>query len=135
MLALQTLCLHIEYDLRPASEAMSDKFSMRNAIAILAILGVIALSVAPASVRPVTGLGQTIEHALCFFALGAVVAYALSLSLLQSMTAGIAFASIVELAQIPVPSRHARVSDFVIDAVAICTGIVITRLLMSLRRA
>jgi VanZ family protein len=36
-----------------------------------------------------------------------------------------AFAGLIELAQLWAPDRHARLSDFVVDALAACAGVAI----------
>jgi VanZ family protein len=41
----------------------------------------------------------------------------------QLLGGALAFALLVELSQIPLPSRHARMSDFIVDIVAIWFGI------------
>ena len=38
-------------------------------------------------------------------------------------TGAVIFCASVELAQLAIPGRHARLSDFVVDAIAICVGI------------
>jgi VanZ family protein len=44
----------------------------------------------------------------------------------------VAFSAAVELVQLFVPGRHARVSDFVIDAAAICFGLIMAWLARSI---
>jgi len=39
------------------------------------------------------------------------------------------FAGAVELAQTGVPGRHARLSDFIVDALAACVGVAIASIL------
>jgi len=41
---------------------------------------------------------------------------------LHALATLVIFAGAIGLAQIPVPARHARLSDFVIDALAACAG-------------
>lgn len=83
---------------------------------------IVVLSLVPAGLRPETGLPHKLEHFLIFAITGA--AFGLSyeprrgLLTLQLMT----FAAIIEIAQRFVPSRHARLSDFLIDAIAIAGG-------------
>ena len=45
------------------------------------------------------------------------------------------FAASVELAQFYAPGRHPRVSDFVVDALGACAGVVVASMLTRLRRA
>ena len=88
------------------------------------LLGVIAfLSLSPPAYRPVTGVGHNLEHFLVHLLVGMAfgIGYAkrpwlLALGLL-------AFTASIELAQLLVPGRHARLRDFLIDAGAACLGI------------
>src|SRR5215468_1813726 len=85
---------------------------------------IVVLSLAPPWVRPTRpGVPHHLEHAAIFFLNGAAfgIAY-LGYERWLNVTA-IAFCAGIELAQLMVPGRHARVSDFVVDAVAACIGI------------
>ena len=42
---------------------------------------------------------------------------------LRTLATLVIFAGAIGLVQLPVPARHARLSDFVIDALAACAGI------------
>jgi VanZ family protein len=44
------------------------------------------------------------------------------------------FCAGVELAQLMIPGRHARVSDFFVDAIAVCIGIFAGSMLSRMRR-
>ena len=76
----------------------------------------------PPSLRPHSELGQNGEHALAFILLG--LAFGLAYKRNRWLTALIAVAMIglVEILQFLAPGRHARLSDFVVDAVAACLG-------------
>jgi VanZ family protein len=83
---------------------------------------IVILSLVPAQLRPVTGLPHRLEH----FATFGVVGFAFGLSyntkgglLLVQL---VIFAACVEITQIFVPGRHARLSDFLVDAIAIACG-------------
>jgi VanZ family protein len=88
---------------------------------------IVALSVVPPSLRPVTILPHGVEHfaafVLCGFAFGA----GYRMATLIEGAALVAFAGAIELVQLAVPGRHARVIDFVVDAIAICVGLLIGR--------
>jgi VanZ family protein len=79
---------------------------------------IIILSVVPASDRPVTGGGQLFEHLTAFGLVAAMFAIAFQLSLVRRLFVAFVFCGSVELLQAPLPTRHARVSDFVIDLIA-----------------
>jgi VanZ family protein len=49
------------------------------------------------------------------------------------MSAMIVFAAVIELAQLYAPGRHARMIDFVVDALAACAGVACAAILMRLR--
>jgi VanZ family protein len=77
----------------------------------------------PAEQRPHSNLGQNGEHALAFVLLG--LAFGLAYTRNRSLTAAfvIAFTGLIEILQFLAPGRHARLEDFVVDALAACLGI------------
>jgi VanZ family protein len=83
---------------------------------------IIILSVVPPSLRPEAGVPHEIEHFMMYavtgFAFG--VAYELRYATLAIFL--VLFAGLVEIAQLFVPGRHARLSDFIVDALAMCVG-------------
>jgi VanZ like protein len=101
-------------------------------VAWLLAVAIFLLSVGPPSTRPVTGAGHNFEHLLIFVAMGGAfyLGYRCRISLL--LIALTAFAGAVELAQAMVPGRHARLSDFLIDAAASFVGIGLSSVLVKL---
>ena len=95
-------------------------------IAWALLIVITALSLGPPGLRPETGAPRPFEHlaifALCGVAFG--LGYRRRLSLV--MAALIVFAAAIESAQMLVPGRHARLSDFIVDAVAMCVGVAVT---------
>ena len=85
----------------------------------------VVLTVVPASERPVTGLPHAFEHLLAFGLAGLTFGLAYSGHLRSFLAGAVAFALALELSQIPLPTRHARLEDFVVDAVAACLGILV----------
>ena len=80
------------------------------------------LSLVPPQFRPETDVPHDFEHFGIFFVTG--IAYGLGYRH-RSMTIPVAligFAAMIELAQTIVPGRHARLSDFIVDAVAASGG-------------
>ncbi len=77
----------------------------------------------PARLRPHADLGQNGEHALAF----ALVGFAFGLAYRQNrfLTALIAvvMSAVIEILQFWAPGRHARLSDFIVDALAVCVGL------------
>jgi VanZ family protein len=101
-------------------------------IAVLtAVLAIVALTVVPAEERVVTGLGQSAEHFLCFAIVGLAVPFSFPASIKRLLSAAALFALTIELLQIPLPTRHARLSDFLIDALAGCIGIAFGQSMMN----
>jgi hypothetical protein len=88
------------------------------------IVAIVILSVVPAEDRPVTGSGQTLEHSGAFALVALAFAIGYRLSLARLLLLAFLFCGGIELLQVPLPSRHARFSDFVIDfaasALAMC---------------
>jgi hypothetical protein len=92
-------------------------------VAWISILAIIILSVVPAADRPVTGAGQLLEHLMAFAIVGGAFAIGYRLSLMRLMLLAVFFCAAIELLQIPLPTRHARVSDFLIDTAGACLAI------------
>jgi VanZ family protein len=86
-------------------------------------LVIVALSVVPPSLRPETGVPHSLEHFTIYFVTG--FAFALGYDLRRGVLATllVIFAAAIEIAQLFVPGRHARLSDFVVDAFAVCVGL------------
>jgi VanZ family protein len=90
------------------------------------------LSILPPDLRPDTGVPHYLEHFAIYWATG--LAFGLGYERRQGLLAIplVIFSGTVELAQLFVPGRHARLSDFIVDAIAVCAGLLtatpITRL-------
>jgi VanZ family protein len=104
------------------------------ASAWLVLAVIIVLSLVPPRIRPTTFMFHDIEHATIFLADGIAfgIAY-FGFERLLSVGAVI-FCASLELAQLTIPGRHARVSDFLVDATAICVGIAMGSMLIRIRR-
>jgi VanZ family protein len=92
---------------------------------------IVVLSLVPAHMRPETGAPHDFEHfaiyALTGLAFGVGYTWKENGDIWKEASIAIGlllFALIVELAQLAVPGRHARLSDFVVDSLAGVTGIV-----------
>jgi VanZ family protein len=85
---------------------------------------IVALSVVPPSLRPETGVPHDLEHFTIYFVTG--FAFALGYDLRRALLAPllVIFTGAIEIAQLFVPGRHARLSDFIVDAFAVCVGLV-----------
>jgi len=79
----------------------------------------------PPRFRPHSDLGQNGEHTFAFVLVG--LAFALAYSRNRTLTAVISVLTIglLEILQLWAPGRHARLEDFVVDALAACVGFAI----------
>ena len=96
---------------------------------------IVVLSVVPPASRPVTATPHDFEHFLIYWATG--LAFALGYERKQGLLAILLliFTASVEIVQLFVPGRHARLSDFIVDAGAVVTGLIVVILLRRIRDA
>jgi VanZ family protein len=103
-------------------DALSVRWAAR--IAGWSLLAVVAFfSLSPASVRPVTAVGHSMEHFLVHILLGVAFGIGYAKRIWLQSLGLVALIGAIELAQIFVPGRHARLSDFLIDGGAASLGI------------
>jgi VanZ family protein len=79
----------------------------------------------PASLRPHSNLGQDAEHSLAFVLIG--IAFGLAYPRHRTITTVVAVGLIglIEILQFWAPGRHARLEDFIVDALAACAGLAV----------
>ena len=87
------------------------------------LIAIVVMTVVPASMRVVTGAPHNMEHALVFLLMGIAFGFGYELRMTVTCAAAIVFCAALELLQLAIPGRHARLSDFLIDAAAACFGI------------
>jgi VanZ family protein len=101
-------------------------------LAAWVLVAVIALiSLVPPALRPETGLPNNFEHFAIFAAAGAAFGFGYNHRPNLLMMCLVIFAGAIELAQLLVPGRHARLSDFIVDAIAMCVSVMIGSILVS----
>jgi len=96
---------------------------------------IVILSLVPPNQRPKTGTPHIFEHFIIYAAAG--FTFGLGFSRRRHGMLAIflvVFCGSIEIAQLFVPGRHARLSDFIIDAVSACIGLG-TSSLLSLARS
>ncbi|MEA2922126.1 MAG: hypothetical protein QOF07_2089 [Bradyrhizobium sp.] len=98
-----------------------------KAAAWVSMLGLAVLTVIPADERPVSGVQHGWEHFIAFGPAGLLLGLAYAGRLSWLYPGAIAFALALELSQIPLVTRHARVGDFVVDAVSLCLGLAVAQ--------
>ncbi|QWG21801.1 VanZ family protein [Bradyrhizobium sediminis] len=77
----------------------------------------------PPGLRPHSDLGQNGEHALAFMLIGLAFGLAYTQRRLLTAAAAVVMIGLIEVLQFWAPGRHARWSDFVVDAIAACAGL------------
>jgi len=88
-------------------------------------VAIIVLSVVPPGLRPQTGAPNVLEHFLIYALTG--LAFGLGYDRRRNLLAVllIVFAGSVEILQMFAAGRHARLSDFIVDALALCIGLIV----------
>jgi VanZ family protein len=89
----------------------------------LLLLAIVVLSVVPAQDRPVTPAPHYIEHLVIFLLTGLAFGLGYSRRYLARILALVAFSAAIELIQLEIPSRHARFSDFLVNALSVSIGV------------
>jgi len=79
----------------------------------------------PPGYRPQSDLGQNGEHALAFVLIGLAFGLAYPRRRLPTAMIAIAMIGLIEILQSWAPGRHARWSDFIVDALATGAGIAV----------
>ena len=107
----------------------SRSFQMRTiarATGWLLVAAIVTMSVIPASSRPVSGAGQNSEHFLVYLATGLAFGFGYAPKFWRLAFSLLTFSAGIELAQLLVPGRHARMSDFLVDATAAWLGLLLS---------
>jgi VanZ family protein len=96
------------------------------------VAAIVVLSLVPATLRPETGLPHNFEHLAIYWATGLAFALGYALTpLLASIL--VIFSGAVEILQLFVPGRHARLTDFIVDALASLIGLITVSLVTHMR--
>ena len=96
--------------------------SLFKCLTVVLLLAILVLSLVPAEFRPETGLPHNIEHGGIFALLGTAMVLGYRPRFWAWVTLGPLFAAVIEILQLGVPGRHARLSDFLVDAGAVLLG-------------
>jgi VanZ family protein len=96
---------------------------------------IIILSLVPPNLRPETGAPHILEHFIIYAVTG--LTFGLGFRRRHDLLAIflVIFSGSIEIAQLFVPGRHARLTDFIINAVSACIGLVTVSLLSIVRPA
>jgi VanZ family protein len=77
----------------------------------------------PPRLRPHSDLGQDGEHAFAFILIGLLFGLAYTRNRLLTATIAVIMIGVLELLQFAAPGRHARLEDFIVDALTACVGL------------
>jgi VanZ family protein len=105
---------------------MALKFIRATAWFLFAVI--IFLTLVPPELRPTTEFPHALEHIAIFLAAGAAFASGYPRREFLIGIASILVTAVLEILQLFDPGRHARFSDFLLDAAGACTGIMIVAL-------
>jgi VanZ family protein len=93
------------------------------------LLGLLLITVVPAGIRPVVVPWHYVEHILAFGTLGTVFAMAYRRQTVVLLFGLTSFIVLLEIAQLILPTRHARWQDLLVNLLAVCAGLAFGRLL------
>lgn len=94
---------------------------------------IIVLTVVPPAYRPVTPLPHSGEHLGIFFATGLAFGLGYETPRLFQVLGLVMFSAVIEIMQLGIVGRHARLSDFLVDAGGVCIGTGLAAILMVAR--
>ena len=94
-------------------------------IAWLLAAAVTFATLGPPNYRPHSNLGQDGEHALAFILIGVAFGLAYAEQRLRTAVIAVIMIGAIEVLQFWAPGRHARLEDFVVDALTACLGLAI----------
>jgi VanZ family protein len=82
------------------------------------------VTLGPPAFRPhASVLGQDGEHTLAFLLLGMAFGLAYTRNRLLTAAIAVGLIGLIEILQLWAPGRHARLEDFLVDALAACVGL------------
>ena len=92
-------------------------------IAWISAAAVAFATLAPPTYRPHSDLSQNGEHALAFVLVGLAFGLAYGRNRWATAALSVVLIGVLEIMQLWIPGRHARLEDFAVDALAACTGL------------
>jgi VanZ family protein len=79
----------------------------------------------PPRFRPHSDLGQDGEHAFAFVLIGLAFGLAYTRHRLLTTAIAVVMIGVLEILQFWAPGRHARLEDFIVDALTACAGLAV----------
>src|SRR5437764_9910863 len=114
---------------RTHDRATARMASIARGTAWAALAAIVLLTFVPPALRPVSALPHALEHFAVFLLVGAAFALGYPRRQLAIAAAAVPVTAVLELLQLFAPGRHARLSDFVINALGACAGVAVVSLL------
>ena len=96
-----------------------------RAVGWFLLISIVIVSLVPADLRPETHMPHNLEHLVVFLAMGVALSLGYPESLISLVAGLVSFSISIELAQLFVPGRHARLTDLLVDVAAVTMGVVI----------
>jgi VanZ family protein len=81
------------------------------------------VTLGPARYRPHSPFSHDGEHVLAFILIGLAFGLAYTGHRLRTAVIAVVMAGLIEILQLWAPGRHARLEDFIVDALAACAGL------------
>jgi VanZ family protein len=94
-----------------------------NAWLLAAAVTFVTLS--PPRYRPASNLGHDFEHLLAFVLVGLAFGFAYPRHRLLAAPTAVVAIGVIEALQLLIPGRHARLEDFLVNALAACAGLAV----------
>jgi hypothetical protein len=98
--------------------------NVSRATAWIVLAAIVLLTMVPSNLRPITPAPHSVEHAAVFLLGGLAFAFGYRRRELLLSIAALPLCAGLEIAQLFIPGRHARISDFAVDLIAALMGIV-----------
>jgi VanZ family protein len=95
---------------------------LSQVLAWVLVVGILILSIVPPDYRVVTDLPRPLEHLAVFLLVGLAFVFGYPGRYLFQCVALSLFAAAIELLQVWVPGRHARLSDFIAGFAGVILG-------------
>jgi VanZ family protein len=99
-------------------------------VAWLILAAIVVLTLVPPELRPTTPVPHNNEHAIIFFLGATAFGFGYPGHELLLSVGALVFCAAIELAQLFVPGRHARLSDFLVDVSAALIGIFVGSIML-----
>jgi VanZ family protein len=103
--------------------------SIARLTAWTALAAIVLLTFVPPALRPVSAVPHVLEHFAVFLLVGGAFASGYPRRQLAIAVAAVPMTAVLELLQLFAPGRHARLSDFIINALGACAGVAVVWLI------